>query len=69
MSTTAWRKSTHSAAAGDGCLEVAADFRTTVPIRDSKNPTGPILSVPAPAWASFVNAISHGDLPTGSTRS
>ncbi|WP_312023960.1 DUF397 domain-containing protein [Streptomyces sp. WAC 04229] len=25
-----------------------------VPVRDSKNPTGPVVTVGAPAWRSFI---------------
>lgn len=39
-----WRKSTFSQASGNSnCLEVAP---TLDAIRDSKNPTGPILTIP-----------------------
>ncbi|GHF26759.1 hypothetical protein GCM10010218_04600 [Streptomyces mashuensis] len=60
MTATAWRKSTYSTGGGEHCVEVADHSPETIPIRDSKNPTGPILTVPAPAWGAFVNALSRG---------
>lgn len=33
-----------------------------VPVRDSKNPAGPILVFQAPGWASFVAALKTGRL-------
>ncbi|MFI0976803.1 DUF397 domain-containing protein [Streptomyces sp. NPDC021093] len=34
-------------------MEIAPGFPTHVPVRDSKNPTGPTLHIPTPAWATF----------------
>ncbi|MCM2428493.1 DUF397 domain-containing protein [Streptomyces sp. RKAG337] len=48
-----WRKSTHSGGEGGECVEVAI-HPTTVHIRDSKDPQGPALAVPAYSWAAFV---------------
>ncbi|MFD3531542.1 DUF397 domain-containing protein [Streptomyces sp. NPDC058664] len=50
----AWRKSSHSNGEGGSCLEVLDHVPGVVPVRDSKNPTGPVLVVPASAWAAFV---------------
>ncbi|MCA6092992.1 DUF397 domain-containing protein [Streptomyces sp. SCA3-4] len=50
-----WRKSTHSTA-NDDCLEVADNIPTAlIPVRDSKNPTGPSLLIEAGAWSAFVD--------------
>ncbi|WP_328720041.1 DUF397 domain-containing protein [Streptomyces sp. NBC_00247] len=49
-----WRKSTYSDGGANNCLEVSDDFPGLVPVRDSKNPTGPALLITAPAWANFV---------------
>ncbi|PJN42351.1 DUF397 domain-containing protein [Streptomyces sp. CB02959] len=48
-----WRKSSHSSDQGGACLEVSASH-TTIHIRDSKNPDGPVLTLPAGAWGAFV---------------
>ncbi|MGX1132095.1 hypothetical protein RKD49_004285 [Streptomyces glaucescens] len=50
-----WFKSTYSDDEGGDCVEVA--FAPRVHIRDSKNPAGPELCVPAPAWAAFISAV------------
>lgn len=48
----AWRKSSHSTSQGN-CVEVSRQALATA-VRDSKNPTGPVLTFPAPTWAAFV---------------
>ncbi|MEU5158808.1 DUF397 domain-containing protein [Streptomyces sp. NPDC020875] len=56
-------KSSYSANGGD-CVEVAvnlADTHDTVPVRDSKNPTGPSLTVPAQAFSAFLTGIKADD--------
>ncbi|WP_227870261.1 DUF397 domain-containing protein, partial [Streptomyces otsuchiensis] len=45
------------------CVEVAANLVAVdgvVPVRDSKVPSGPVLVVPAAAFASFVAEVSTG---------
>ncbi|MFE0736085.1 DUF397 domain-containing protein [Streptomyces sp. NPDC058855] len=57
----AWRSSSHSS--GDGqCVEVRDDLSGVVPVRDSKDPTGPRLFFEAGAWASFVGALKTSRL-------
>uniref|UniRef100_UPI0035567442 DUF397 domain-containing protein n=1 Tax=Streptomyces halstedii TaxID=1944 RepID=UPI0035567442 len=51
----AWHKSSHSGNTGGDCLEVAAGCRAAVPVRDSKNPGGPVLVLSADAWQAFVD--------------
>jgi hypothetical protein len=55
---TNWRKSRRSGAT-DNCVEVAwgAD---RVGVRDSKDPTGPILNVGSDTWRAFVAGIRQG---------
>lgn len=51
----AWFKSSHSQENGNACVEIATLHPTSqVAIRDSKNPDGPVLTVPAAAFAAFV---------------
>ncbi|MBV7699012.1 DUF397 domain-containing protein [Streptomyces sp. TRM70350] len=53
----AWRKSSYSDGQGADCVEVADNLPGVTPVRDSKNPEGPALVFPAPAWAAFVTAL------------
>ncbi|MFE7409519.1 DUF397 domain-containing protein [Streptomyces laurentii] len=53
----AWRKSSHSNTSGGNCLEVADDAPGLVPVRDSKQPHGPVLLVTAAAWAPFIASV------------
>ncbi|MFD4557473.1 DUF397 domain-containing protein [Streptomyces sp. NPDC058469] len=39
--------------AGQECVEVARNLPTTIAVRDSKEPNGPILQVAPSAWAAF----------------
>ncbi|SCK49733.1 DUF397 domain-containing protein [Streptomyces sp. WMMB 322] len=55
----AWRKSSYSDNAGGECIEVT-DATPTVNIRDSKNPEGPLLTVPRSGWTAFVQYASTG---------
>ncbi|WP_399887046.1 DUF397 domain-containing protein [Streptomyces sp. BBFR51] len=53
-----WRKSSYSGNTGGECVEVGANGPVgSVPVRDSKNPGGPILTIPAPAWHSFIQGL------------
>ncbi|MFI6056686.1 DUF397 domain-containing protein [Streptomyces sp. NPDC051286] len=53
----AWRKSSYSGNTGGECVEVADGLPCTVPVRDSKNPDGPVLTIGADAWQSFVDGL------------
>jgi hypothetical protein len=48
-----WFKSSYSDA-GQNCIEAARLTPTGIAVRDSKNPTGPALLLPATAWVPFV---------------
>jgi hypothetical protein len=61
-----WFKSSYSNNGGD-CLEVAANLiasRGVIPVRDSKDPSGPVLGFSADVFASFVAGVKAGELPT-----
>lgn len=60
LDRAAWRKSSHSAQAGQ-CIEVSDHLPGAVPVRDSKDPEGPALVFPTGAWASFVAAVRSGE--------
>lgn len=59
-----WRKSSHSGVNNGDCDEVAR-VPGVVPVRDSKNPDGPVLCFPAHSWTSFVDALKRGELTEG----
>ncbi|MFF1461535.1 DUF397 domain-containing protein [Streptomyces sp. NPDC058330] len=64
--TPAWVKSSYSGNGGS-CVEWAPDRAASagmVPVRDSKNPGGPVLTVPAAAFASFVTGVKAGEFDT-----
>ena len=47
-----WRKSTRS---GNGeCVEVADNLPGVVGVRDSKDPTGPVLTFGPQGWRAFI---------------
>ncbi|MFG2406920.1 DUF397 domain-containing protein [Streptomyces brevispora] len=52
-----WRKSSYSGNTGGDCVEVATGCAASVPVRDSKNPGGPVLVVGADAWRGFVESL------------
>ncbi|MET7796699.1 DUF397 domain-containing protein [Streptomyces decoyicus] len=63
LSTARWRKSSFSGnQAGDECVEVCDDFPGMVPVRDSKNTTGPVLLLNRAAWQTFINDVKDGSL-------
>ncbi|MFF3733954.1 DUF397 domain-containing protein [Streptomyces sp. NPDC002476] len=58
-----WFKSSYSENGG-ACIEVAANLvalHGLVPVRDSKNLSGPVLSASASAFASFVAGVKAGE--------
>lgn len=59
--TVGWRKSSHSGSSSGelDCVEVASLPTGLVGIRDSKNPAGPHLSVPAHAFKELVRDIKR----------
>lgn len=57
LNSAAWRKSTYSDGGGGDCLEFADNTPGIVPVRDSKNPTGPALLLAPSAWAAFIGGI------------
>ena len=56
--TPVWMKS--SRCDSSQCVEVAA-VAGDVMIRDSRNPSGPILRVSRADWDAFAAGITHGD--------
>ncbi|MCY0952895.1 DUF397 domain-containing protein [Streptomyces sp. H27-S2] len=57
-----WFKSSYSNNGGN-CIEVATNLiasRGVVPVRDSKNPGGPVLDFAPGAFAAFVAGVKGG---------
>ncbi|MFE8012387.1 DUF397 domain-containing protein [Streptomyces antibioticus] len=48
-----WYKSSYSSGSGDDCVEVAA-LPAHIHVRDSKDKSGPQLTLSPTAWAEFV---------------
>lgn len=63
LETARWRKSSYSGQGGD-CLEVAEGFPGVLPIRDSKDTSGPNLAFDTQAWTSFITALKADELPS-----
>jgi hypothetical protein len=61
LSRARWRKSSFSGQNGVSCVELAC-LDTATAVRDSKNPTGPVLSFGQAELASFFGAIKAGRL-------
>ncbi|HEX4703368.1 MAG TPA: DUF397 domain-containing protein [Pseudonocardiaceae bacterium] len=56
LSTARWRKSSRSSTGGNSaCVEIAL-LPERAAIRDSKNPNGPTLLLPAVAWQNLLAA-------------
>nr|WP_199523396.1 DUF397 domain-containing protein [Kitasatospora sp. MBT66] len=60
LSRVNWRKSTFSGETGD-CVEVADGVPGVLPVRDSKDPSGPSLVFSADAWSAFVAGVCAGE--------
>ncbi len=63
LETAIWHKSSYSGQGGD-CVEVAAGFPNVLPVRDSKDTSGPNLAFDAQAWTSFMTALKADELPS-----
>ncbi|MFF3173015.1 DUF397 domain-containing protein [Streptomyces sp. NPDC057900] len=58
-----WFKSSYSSNGGN-CIEVAANLvaaQGIVPVRDSKNLSGPVLTVPTGSFVAFVAGVKTGE--------
>ncbi|WP_306322202.1 MULTISPECIES: DUF397 domain-containing protein [unclassified Streptomyces] len=62
LGASPWRKSSYSNSDGGECVEVRDGLDAVVPVRDSKDPGGPVLTFAATEWSSFVSALKGGRL-------
>ncbi|MEU3028183.1 DUF397 domain-containing protein [Streptomyces incarnatus] len=58
---TGWYKSSYSSGNQDECVEIASGH-PTVPVRDSKDRSGPAVLFSVNGWTSFVGALKNGNL-------
>ena len=58
LSRAMWRKSSRSGT--NGCVEVALD-PAEVAVRDSKDPSGPVLHFNAHEWGAFLGGVRKGE--------
>lgn len=61
MERPTWRKSSYSGGGGGACVEVADLPGSARAVRDSKDPTGPVLIVTPNEWTAFTTSIRDGD--------
>jgi len=54
LSRAVWRKSSRSTSEAN-CVEVAWAAESLTAVRDSKDPAGPVLAFPLPAWTAFLH--------------
>lgn len=60
LSRAVWQKSSRSGPNCDNCVEVAFVDKA-IAVRDSKNPTGPVLIFTADEWDAFVGGAKDGE--------
>jgi len=56
---TTWRKSSHSGSNGGNCVEVGTAGEA-VAVRDSKNPSGQVLTFAVATWKAFAEHVKTG---------
>ena len=59
MERNVWRKSSRSGNNGQ-CVEVR-DQGDTITVRDTKNPTGPMLTFTPNEWRAFIDGAKDGE--------
>ncbi len=60
MITQEWKKSSKSGGNGGDCVEVRR-YDTAIQVRDSKDPTGPVLRFTAAEWKAFIEGAREGE--------
>ncbi|WTY93250.1 DUF397 domain-containing protein [Sphaerisporangium sp. NBC_01403] len=62
LSKARWRKSSRSGNNGGECVEVATNLPEVVALRDSKNPTGPVLVLTPGGWRAFLSSVKGSQI-------
>jgi hypothetical protein len=57
MSDLRWTKSSYSGGTGNNCVEIAALPNGGRAVRDSKNPTGPVLTLTSAQWVELIKSV------------
>ncbi|MFI1163072.1 DUF397 domain-containing protein [Streptomyces sp. NPDC020801] len=57
LAGAAWRASSHSGGQGN-CVEIVDGIPALIPVRDSKRPTGPVITFTHDAWRTFITHLS-----------
>ncbi|MFI7213023.1 DUF397 domain-containing protein [Micromonospora maritima] len=57
-----WRTSSRSTDSGGNCVEVADNLPGMVLVRDSKDPSGPTLTLTPDTWRSLVAHLRRAEL-------
>lgn len=57
LSQAAWQKSSYSGGTGGQCVEVAVNVPGVVAVRDSKDPSGAVLTFAGDSWRGFVRRV------------
>jgi hypothetical protein len=60
LSRAQWHKSARSNGNGGNCVEVARNIPGIIAVRDSKDPSGPALTLAPATWRGFVAAVKAG---------
>ena len=58
--TPDWAKSSYSDPNGGNCVEARQPRTSTVQARDSKDPSGPVLSFSSDCWHAFTATLQAG---------
>lgn len=61
LSRAVWRKSSYSNGNGGACVEVADLGDGHRAVRDSKDPSGPVLRFTPAEWAAFTAGVRDGE--------
>ncbi|MFE6778538.1 DUF397 domain-containing protein [Streptomyces sp. NPDC057702] len=59
-----WVKSSFSGGSDNGCVAWVPTYARdhgTVPVRDSKDPSGPALTFEPAAWNAFITSVKAGE--------
>jgi len=60
LSRAEWRKASYSSVNGGACVEVAGNLPGIVAVRDSKDPSGPVLIFAPAQWDAFAAGVKDG---------